>query len=62
MDFPRVMTIIALTLLLAEGFALSVFPAQFKQMLIEANPRALQAIGLIETVVSVGLIAGILLT
>jgi hypothetical protein len=62
MDVPRVMTVLALTLLLAEGFALSVFPVQFKQMLNEANPRALQAIGLIETVVSVGLIAGILLT
>jgi uncharacterized protein YjeT (DUF2065 family) len=62
MDFPRVMTVLALTLLLAEGFALSVFPVQFKQMLTEANPRALQAIGLIETVVAVGLIAGILLT
>jgi hypothetical protein len=62
MDVPRVMTVLALTLLLAEGFALSVFPVQFREMLIEANPRALQAIGLIETVVSVGLIAGILLT
>jgi len=62
MDVPRVMTIIALTLLLAEGFALSVFPAQFKEMLVEAHPRSLQIVGLTETVVAVGLIAGILLT
>ena len=62
MNVPRVITILALTLLLAEGFALSVFPVQFKQMLVEANPRAMQAVGLTETVVAVGLIAGILLT
>jgi len=61
MDFARWITLIALTIFLAEGFTLSVFPAQFKQFLIEADPRTLQAMGLVETVLAVGLIAGILI-
>ena len=60
MDFARWATLLALTLFLAEGFALSVFPNQFKQFLTETDPRALQALGLAETIVAVGLIAGIL--
>jgi hypothetical protein len=60
MDVAHWVTIIALTLFLAEGFTLSVFPTQFKEFLVEADPRALQAMGLVETVVAVGLIAGIL--
>lgn len=60
MDVARWIMLAALTLFLAEGFTLSIFPAQFKQFLTEADPRALQAIGLVETVLAVGLIAGIL--
>jgi hypothetical protein len=60
MDIARWLTVTALTLFLAEGFALSVFPLQFKQFLTQADPRTLQALGLIETIVAVGLIAGIL--
>ncbi|MBI2825185.1 MAG: hypothetical protein HYX69_10910 [Planctomycetia bacterium] len=60
MDVARWVMLGALTLFLAEGFTLSIFPAQFKQFLTEADPRALQAIGLVETVLAVGLIAGIL--
>lgn len=54
------LTVMALTLFLAEGFALTVFPRQFKEFLIEADPRTLQAVGLIETIIAGGLITGIL--
>jgi hypothetical protein len=60
MNVVHWITLTALTLFLAEGFTLSVFPTQFKEFLIEADPRTLQAMGLVETVVAVGLIAGIL--
>ncbi len=60
MDVGRWLTLTALTLFLAEGFTLSVFPAQFKQFLLEVDPRSLQIMGLVETIVAVGLIAGII--
>jgi len=62
MDVARIVTLIALTLFLVEGFTLSVFPNQFKEFLSEADPRAMQAMGLVETVVAVSLIAGILVS
>jgi hypothetical protein len=52
--------LLALTLFLAEGFTLSVFPAQMQQMLAEIDPRVLQMAGLVETIVAVALMAGIL--
>jgi hypothetical protein len=55
------MTVMGLTLFLAEGFTLSVFPRQFKEFLTEADPRVLQIAGLMETTVAAALIAGILL-
>lgn len=61
MDAGRWLTVIALSLLLAEGFALSVFPRQFKELLTEADPRFLQAAGLAETVIAVVLMAGIIM-
>ena len=61
MEPVRWMTLVALTLFLAEGFTLSMFPAQFKEFLLEADPRLLQAAGLAETVLAAGLIAGLLL-
>jgi hypothetical protein len=61
MDAGRWLTVMALSLLLAEGFTLSVFPQQFKNLLVEADPRLLQAAGLAETVVAVVLLAGIIL-
>ena len=60
MEPARWLTVMALTLFLAEGFALTVFPRQFKAFLVEADPRALQLLGLIETVVAAGLITGII--
>lgn len=62
MDPARWITILALTIFLAEGFTLSVFPVQFKELLTELDPRALQAVGLVETIVAMGLIAGIALS
>jgi hypothetical protein len=60
MDVARWMTLMALTLFLMEGFTLSVFPVQFKEFLAQVDPRTMQAMGLVETVLAVGLIAGIL--
>jgi hypothetical protein len=62
MDVARWITLMALTLFLLEGFTLSVFPTQFKEFLIQADPRAMQAMGLAETVIAVSLIAGILVS
>jgi uncharacterized protein YjeT (DUF2065 family) len=62
MDPARWITITALTLFLVEGFTLSVFPVQFQELLKQMEPRTLQAIGLVETVLAVGLISGILLS
>jgi uncharacterized protein YjeT (DUF2065 family) len=61
MDAARWLTVLALSLLLAEGFTLSVFPRQFKELLTEADPRLLQAAGLAETVVAIVLMAGIIM-
>jgi hypothetical protein len=61
MEPARWITILALTLFLAEGFALTVFPRQFKAFLVESDPRALQMLGLIETVIAAGLITGIVM-
>ena len=56
----RAIMILALTLFLAEGFALSVFPNHVKEYLLEVDPRMLQLAGLAETLVAAGLMAGIL--
>jgi hypothetical protein len=61
-DPVRLIMLVGLTLFLAEGFTLSVFPTQFKEFLMEAEPRFLQAAGLAETIIAAGLMAGILLT
>jgi hypothetical protein len=61
MDPARWITVIALTFFLAEGFTLSVFPRQFQELMQEVDPRTLQIAGLVETVMAVGLMAGILL-
>jgi hypothetical protein len=62
MDAARWITLLALTLFLMEGFTLSVFPTQFKEFLMQTDPRAMQLMGLVETVVAVSLIAGILVS
>ncbi len=61
MDAIRWMTLIALTLFLAEGFTLSMYPAQFQRFLTESDPRLLQVIGVAETLLAAGLITGLLL-
>jgi hypothetical protein len=60
-DPVRWLTVLALILFLAEGFTLSVFPAQFKEFMTQVEPRTLQAAGLAETIIVVGLLAGILI-
>jgi uncharacterized protein YjeT (DUF2065 family) len=52
--------LVALSLFLAEGFALSVFPTQMKELVSQLEPRVLQAAGLCETVLAAALIAGVL--
>ncbi len=60
MDTHDWVVVTALTLLLAEGFALSVFPQQLRQMLLEADLQVMRAAGLVETCVAVVLL-GLLL-
>jgi len=62
MDYPRVLMLIGISLFLAEGCLLSLFPAQVKRMLAEAEPGHLQAAGWVETILALSLMAGILLT
>lgn len=57
MDTVHWVALGALTLMLAEGFVLSVFPQQLRQMLLEAEAGLLQAAGLVETCVAVVLMA-----
>lgn len=59
MDGGRWITVLALTLLLAEGVALSFFPRQFKELLTESDPRWLQIAGVVETLLAAALLAGI---
>jgi len=61
LDPVRSIMVLALTLFLAEGLSLSLFPAQFKEFLLQMDPRLLQAVGLAETILAAGLMAGILL-
>lgn len=51
----------ALTLILAEGFALAVFPQQLKLVLQQLDVQAMRTAGLIETCIAVTLL-GLLLT
>lgn len=50
----------ALTLILAEGFALAVFPQQLKQVVQEIDVQSMQMAGLVETCLAVALL-GLLL-
>jgi uncharacterized protein YjeT (DUF2065 family) len=61
MDLPQWITVTALSILLAEGCMLSLFPAQFRQMLNEVDPRWLQLAGLCEIVLAAGLLAILLI-
>ncbi|MCE9606675.1 MAG: hypothetical protein K8U03_17435 [Planctomycetia bacterium] len=54
-------TSVAASIFLLEGFVLTVFPEQFKRMLVESDTRALQIAGAVETIVAVGLLAGLLM-
>src|SRR5689334_5895326 len=60
MEMSRFVMVFALGIFLAEGFVLAVFPDRFKEFLLEMEPRSLQVAGLVETVVALGLMAGIL--
>lgn len=61
MEPIRWIMLVALGLFLAEGFALSVFPVQFRDLVSQLEPRALQAAGLLETVVAAALMVGVIL-
>lgn len=61
MDAVRWIMVLALALFLAEGFALSVFPVQFRDLVSQLDARTLQAAGLMETVLAAALIVGVIL-
>ena len=48
-------------MIVVAGFALAVFPVEFKELLVEADPRMLQFAGLAETVLVAGVMAMLLL-
>ncbi len=60
MDFIRWACLIVLSLFLLEGFVLSVFPEQFRQLVSEADPAALKVAGFVETLIAVTLMAALL--
>lgn len=60
MELARWFTLAGLSFFLAEGFFLSVYPTQFKEFLVRADPRWLQMAGLVETVIAISLIGGTL--
>ena len=62
MELAKWITLVALVMLLAEGFVLSIFPQQFKRLIEEADPRVLQAAGLYETIIAAALIAGLVMS
>lgn len=61
MDAVRWISLVAVTLLLAEGFALSLFPQQIRQLLIDSDSRSLQIAGLFEATVGAVLFAALML-
>ena len=50
-------TIIVLTLLLAEGFALVFFPDDIRRMLADIDPKMLQTLGVVELSLAAALVA-----
>ena len=61
MNVQQWITLTALSIILAEGCCLSLFPVQFQQLLEDVDPRWLQLAGLVETVIAAALLAGLLL-
>lgn len=59
MPIANWITITAVLFILLEGFVLSVFPEQFKQLLAQADSRSLQIAGVFETVIAVSLLGGL---
>lgn len=55
----KILMIFGASLFLLEGFMFSLFPAQVLAVLREAEPRALQIAGMIETLVAAALLASI---
>lgn len=55
-------TYLAVSLLLCEGFFVSVFPDLYRRLIAESEPRALQWAGLVQTAVVGGMLAVLLLS
>lgn len=49
-------SVLVLSMFLAEGFALAVFPTEMRALLTQSDPKLLQAAGLIESIVAVALL------
>ena len=60
MPIANWIAITAVLFILLEGFVLSVFPEQFKHLLAQADARALQTAGVMETLIAVCLLGGLL--
>jgi uncharacterized protein YjeT (DUF2065 family) len=61
MDPLRWITLAALCLIFIEGFVLSLFPEQLREIISQADPRSLQMAGWAETAVAIGLLAALLM-
>lgn len=60
MPMTHWITLTAVSFILIEGFVLSVFPEQFKQLMAQADSRSLQIAGVMETLIAVSLLAGLM--
>jgi uncharacterized protein YjeT (DUF2065 family) len=60
MPIAHWITLTAVSFILIEGFVLSIFPEQFKQLLSQADARSLQIAGALETLIAVSLFAGLM--
>jgi uncharacterized protein YjeT (DUF2065 family) len=52
----QILLILVAILILADGLALTVMPEGVKRLVSEANPRMLQAVGLVDTAVGLALV------
>jgi uncharacterized protein YjeT (DUF2065 family) len=60
MDPLRYITLAAVCLIFVEGFVLSLFPEQLREIISQADPKSLQMAGWAETAVAIGLLAALL--
>jgi hypothetical protein len=62
MNAAHWVTLVVLTVLLAEGFAMAAFPEDFRRVLADMDPRALMWVGVAEVVIAALLMASLWFT